>query len=239
MTPKKFLAFIATVIIICIIYPGAIKPYLHFEKSTIDLSVVDQDGCAVPNAELFFTESGFRYLIPIPWISPMWHSQKQLKYKTDFNGKCHIVFWDEHLTLNELRINSQIVLPEQPGVYENRSSANHPLYVWTEDRWWVKPEDRWWINSSISIKHNYYGTDCLAEYTFMTSRGYINGNILGHKNKIIITKNNRISMFLYQHSSYPAPNPPLNSDPACIVPRSLSTSRFLGSVQRLGAGGAG
>ena len=37
----------------------------------------------------------------------------------------------------------------------------------------------------------------------------------------------------------PQPNLSLNSDPACIVIRSLSTSRFLGSVQRLGAGGAG
>ena len=35
------------------------------------------------------------------------------------------------------------------------------------------------------------------------------------------------------------PNPPLNSDPACIVFRSLSASRFLGFAQRLGAGGAG
>ena len=35
------------------------------------------------------------------------------------------------------------------------------------------------------------------------------------------------------------PNPPLNSDPACIAFRSLSTSRFLGSAQRLGAGGSG
>jgi len=35
------------------------------------------------------------------------------------------------------------------------------------------------------------------------------------------------------------PNLPLNSDPACIVLRSLSTSRFLGFAQRLGAGGAG
>jgi hypothetical protein len=35
------------------------------------------------------------------------------------------------------------------------------------------------------------------------------------------------------------PNPPLNSDPACIAFRSLSALRFLGSVQRLGAGGAG
>jgi hypothetical protein len=35
------------------------------------------------------------------------------------------------------------------------------------------------------------------------------------------------------------PNPPLNSDPACIAFRSLSASRFLGSAQRLGAGGAG
>src|SRR5512133_1303471 len=32
-------------------------------------------------------------------------------------------------------------------------------------------------------------------------------------------------------------NSPLNSDPACIAFRSLSTSRFLGSAQRLGAGG--
>ena len=35
------------------------------------------------------------------------------------------------------------------------------------------------------------------------------------------------------------PNPPLNSDPACIAFRSLSTSRYLGFVQRFGAGGAG
>src|SRR5664279_4165405 len=37
----------------------------------------------------------------------------------------------------------------------------------------------------------------------------------------------------------PPPNPPLNSDPACIVFRSFSCSVFLGFVQRLGAGGAG
>ena len=36
-----------------------------------------------------------------------------------------------------------------------------------------------------------------------------------------------------------APNPPLNSDPACIVFRSFSSPCFLGSAQRLGAGGAG
>jgi len=35
------------------------------------------------------------------------------------------------------------------------------------------------------------------------------------------------------------PNPPLNSDPACIAFRSLSTSCFLGSAQRFGAGVAG
>jgi hypothetical protein len=35
------------------------------------------------------------------------------------------------------------------------------------------------------------------------------------------------------------PNPALNSDPACIAFRSLSTFRFLGFVQRPGAGGAG
>jgi hypothetical protein len=35
------------------------------------------------------------------------------------------------------------------------------------------------------------------------------------------------------------PNPPLNSDPAHTVFRSLSASRFLGFAQRLGAGGAG
>jgi hypothetical protein len=35
------------------------------------------------------------------------------------------------------------------------------------------------------------------------------------------------------------PNPPLNSDPACIAFRSLSASRFLGSAHRLSAGGAG
>ena len=37
----------------------------------------------------------------------------------------------------------------------------------------------------------------------------------------------------------PAPNPPLNSDPACIVFRSLSTFRFLSLVLRLGVGVAG
>lgn len=34
-------------------------------------------------------------------------------------------------------------------------------------------------------------------------------------------------------------NPSLNSDPACLVIRSLSTTRFFGSAHRLGAGGAG
>jgi hypothetical protein len=42
------------------------------------------------------------------------------------------------------------------------------------------------------------------------------------------------------HDSVPgAPNLSLHSDPACIAFRSLSTSRYLGFVQRLGAGGAG
>jgi len=36
----------------------------------------------------------------------------------------------------------------------------------------------------------------------------------------------------------PAPNLALKSDPACIAFRSLSTSRYLGFVHRLGAGGA-
>ena len=35
------------------------------------------------------------------------------------------------------------------------------------------------------------------------------------------------------------PNLSLNSDPACIAFRSLSTSRYLGFVHRLGTGGAG
>ena len=35
------------------------------------------------------------------------------------------------------------------------------------------------------------------------------------------------------------PNLSLNSDPACVGFRSFSSSRFLGSAQRLGAGGAG
>ncbi len=35
------------------------------------------------------------------------------------------------------------------------------------------------------------------------------------------------------------PNLSLNSDPACIAFRSFSSFRFLGSAQRLGAGGAG
>ena len=39
-------------------------------------------------------------------------------------------------------------------------------------------------------------------------------------------------------SAHMRPNPPLKSDPACIAFRSLSTSRFLGSAQRFGAGGA-
>jgi hypothetical protein len=35
------------------------------------------------------------------------------------------------------------------------------------------------------------------------------------------------------------PNLSLNSDPACIAFRSLSTSSYLGSAHRLGAGGSG
>ena len=40
-------------------------------------------------------------------------------------------------------------------------------------------------------------------------------------------------------SALPWSNPPLNSAPACIASRSLSTSRYLGFVHRLGAGVAG
>jgi hypothetical protein len=35
------------------------------------------------------------------------------------------------------------------------------------------------------------------------------------------------------------PNPWLNSDPACIAFRSISTFRYLGFARRFGAGGAG
>jgi len=45
---------------------------------------------------------------------------------------------------------------------------------------------------------------------------------------------------LAHESTFPlTPNPRLNPDPTCIAFRSLSTSRFLGSAQRLGAGVAG
>jgi len=44
-----------------------------------------------------------------------------------------------------------------------------------------------------------------------------------------------VSVLVGSHS----PNPPLNSDPACIAFRSLSAFRFLGSAQRFGAGVAG
>ena len=37
----------------------------------------------------------------------------------------------------------------------------------------------------------------------------------------------------------PAPNPSLESDPACLAFRNLSSPCLLGFVQRLGAGGAG
>ena len=45
-----------------------------------------------------------------------------------------------------------------------------------------------------------------------------------------------ISLFIHSNRQ---PNPALHSDPACIAFRSLSSFRFLGFVQRLGAGGAG
>jgi hypothetical protein len=45
---------------------------------------------------------------------------------------------------------------------------------------------------------------------------------------------------MYTEASFrEAPNLSLNSDPACIAFRSLSTFCFLGSAQRLGAGGSG
>jgi len=44
---------------------------------------------------------------------------------------------------------------------------------------------------------------------------------------------------IYSSTIHYRPNPPLDSDPACIAFRSLSTFRFLGFAPRLGAGGAG
>ena len=42
-----------------------------------------------------------------------------------------------------------------------------------------------------------------------------------------------------EFQGFGVPNLPLNSDPACIAFRSLSSPCFLGFVQRLGAGVAG
>ena len=49
----------------------------------------------------------------------------------------------------------------------------------------------------------------------------------------------RISVHSTNQELNQQPNPPLNSDPACIAFRSFSSSRYLGFAQRLGAGGAG
>ena len=43
----------------------------------------------------------------------------------------------------------------------------------------------------------------------------------------------------FQGFLVPLPNPQLNSDPACIASRSLSSPCFLGSAHCLGAGAAG
>jgi hypothetical protein len=44
------------------------------------------------------------------------------------------------------------------------------------------------------------------------------------------------SAISYTNDCVLAPNPELNSDPACIVSRPLSTTRFLGSARRLAVG---
>ena len=55
-----------------------------------------------------------------------------------------------------------------------------------------------------------------------------------------IRQSNRVSHSLPAPTKIQAtPNLSLNSDPACIVWRALSSSRYLGFAQRLGAGGAG
>ena len=46
-------------------------------------------------------------------------------------------------------------------------------------------------------------------------------------------------IMLVTHGRELRPNPRLNSDPACIAFHSLSSFRFLGFAQHLGAGGAG
>ncbi len=59
--------------------------------------------------------------------------------------------------------------------------------------------------------------------------------VVGLLLRLKITEINRI----FKNKYFRPLNPPLKSDPACIAFRSLSASRFLGSVQRPGAGGAG
>ena len=58
------------------------------------------------------------------------------------------------------------------------------------------------------------------------------GNSFGRSKVALLGNSGRLQV-------HEVPNPPLNSDPACIAFRSISTSRYLGFAQRLGSGGAG
>ena len=113
------------------------------------------------------------------------------------------------------------------------------ILVLTEEfRWSIRTQTPGKFIQAIPPMHPYDTNGELVTVEFEGSNVYVNSISDPRSIFAAIHPQNRVNVEILSEALC-APNPPLKSDPACIASRSLSTFCYPGSVQRLGAGGAG
>ena len=171
-------ALIVVVVAALAIYPGVIRPAFSREKSTVEIIVVDNQGSAISNAEITIGEYGFRYLFPMPFVSPSWCSSKKITtYSSSDSGLCTVTFYDEQIELVRLCIAGNCI----PAKSEVPQIGN------LQNAYYTSEYITWWTNSQDATP---LAKPLIDQSTspVLVQRGYIEGHILGHKLRIIVTK---------------------------------------------------
>ena len=96
-------------------------------KSTLDLIVLDNERRPVQGICVITQESGWRHILPIPWMGPAWIARQGPKtYMSGTNGLCHISFGDERLNIISLSHGKTLLTD----------------YVVIEDYWRATPDSQ-------------------------------------------------------------------------------------------------
>jgi len=103
--------------------------------TTIVLRIEDTNGVAQVGVHLQFSEYGWRYLVPIPFGSPLWMSSGSPRDVTsDAAGNATVNFHDDRLTLHNISAGGQTVTNYTIISYRIDGSSwtnDYHVYVWT------------------------------------------------------------------------------------------------------------